>query len=445
MLFQTNIKYSEIFRIAYPIILGSVAQNILNVTDTAFLGRVGEVELGAGAIGGIYYFVVVMLAWGFGIGLQIIVARRNGEKLYTEIGRTIDHGVYFLIPLALLMFSLMKFFSGSILSTVVESEDVVRATLDFINYRSFGIFFAFINVLFRAFYVGVAQTRVITFTTLIMAVINAFLDYCLIFGNFGFPQMGIAGAALASVIAEISATVFFILYSKYLFATSKYQLFHFKSLSLKLYLHIIRVALPMMLQNFLSLASWLIFFLFVEKMGERELAISNIIRSFYMVLMIPMWGLSAAVNTLVSFLMGAGREQEVMPLVKKVVVMCMAGVGFLVMLGSLFPTLALGIYTNDSVLIRQAMPAVYVINLAALFLAAAFILFSAVSGTGKTNISFIIEVIVLILYLSFTWYLVMIVRGSIALVWAAECVYALLLGSLAFTYLKSGRWKGSMV
>lgn len=445
LFFQTNIKYKEITRIAYPIILGSIAQNILSVTNTAFLGRVGEVELGAGAIGGVYYFVVVMLAWGFGIGLQIIVARRNGETTYAEIGRTIDHGIYFLVPLAIIMFSLMKFFSDGILGNLLESDEVVQATVEYINYRSYGIFFAFAHVLFRAFYVGVANTRVITYSTFLMAIINAFLDYCLIFGNFGFPKMGIAGAGLSSVIAEIFAALYFIYYTRFKFSTSKYQLFYFKRFDLKLYLHIIRISLPMMLQNFLSLASWLAFFLLVEKMGERELAISNIIRSFYMLMMIPMWGLAAAVNTLVSFLIGSKRQDEVMQLVFKVVMLCLAGVGFMVIIGTFLPHFAVRIYTNDTTLITEAMPVVHVVNLAALMLSAAFILFSAVSGTGKTQVSFIIEVIVLILYITYTYYFVMIAKGSISVVWAAECVYALMLGSLSFLYLKSGRWKGSIV
>jgi putative MATE family efflux protein len=445
LLFRTNIKYSEIIQIAYPIILGSIAQNILNVTDTAFLGRVGEIELGAGAIGGVYYFVVVMLAWGFGIGAQIIVARRNGETSYTEIGRTIDHGAYFLIPLAVIMFSLMKFFSDDILGSILESEDIRAATGEYLNFRSYGVFFAFIQVLFRAFYVGVGHTRVITFTTLVMAVVNVLLDYCLIFGNFGFPKMGIAGAALASVIAEGIATVFFIVYTQYWFSTSKYHLFHFKGFDFKLYLQIIRVSLPMMMQNFLSLASWLAFFLLVEKMGERELAISNIIRSFYMVLMIPMWGLAAAINTLVSFLIGAKRQDEVMPLVYKVMILCLGGVGFMVLLGTFMPSLAVRIYTNDHDLITQTLPVVYVINLAAILLSVAFIFFSAVSGTGKTQVSFFIEVLVLILYLTYTYYIVIIYRGNISSVWAAECVYAVLLGFLSFLYLKSGKWKGSVV
>ena len=201
----------------------------------------------------------------------------------------------------------------------------------------------------------------------------------------------------------------------------------------------------MMLQNFLSLASWLAFFLLVEKMGEHELAISNIIRSFYMLMMIPMWGLAAAVNTLVSFLIGSKRQDEVMQLVYKVVMLCMAGVGFMVIIGSFLPHFAVMIYTNDATLITEAMPVVHVVNLAALMLSAAFIFFSAVSGTGKTQVSFIIEVIVLVIYLGYAWYIIMIAKGNISVVWAAECVYSLILGSLSFLYLKSGKWKGSVV
>ena len=93
---RTSVKYSEIWKIAYPIILGSLAQNILNVTDTAFLGRVGEVALGASAIGGIFYLVIVMLSWGFGIGTQIIIGRRNGEGKFQDIGATLEHAFFFL-------------------------------------------------------------------------------------------------------------------------------------------------------------------------------------------------------------------------------------------------------------------------------------------------------------------------------------------------------------
>jgi putative MATE family efflux protein len=443
--FKTAISYNEIWKIAYPIILGSIAHNLLNVTDTAFLGRVGEVELGAGAVGGLYYLAIIMLAWGFGIGLQIIVARRNGEGNHTEIGRIIQHGLFFLLPLALLMFLFMQFNTSYILDLMVESDVVAQATEEYIVYRNLGVFVSFINILFRAFFVGIGRTYIIIFTTTLMALVNIFLDYCLIFGNFGFPEMGIAGAAIASVLAEVCAMLLFFIYSYFLFPSRNYQLFNFGRFDFALYLRIIRISIPMMGQHFLSLATWLAFFLFVEKMGEQPLAISNIIRSYYMILLVPMWGFASATNTLVSYLIGAGRSDEVMSLTIKIMVIAIVLVGFMVLLGLIFPAQALMVYTNDPLLIAGSIPLVKVISLAAIGLSVAFIFFSAVSGTGKTQMAFIMEVAVLIIYFVYTWYIVVIYHGSITQVWVAELLYAILLLAFSGIYLRTGRWRKAVV
>ena len=74
----------QIWNVSYPIFLSLLAQNVINVTDTAFLGRVGEVELGASAMGGLYYICAFTIAFGFSTGSQIIMARRNGERNYSS-------------------------------------------------------------------------------------------------------------------------------------------------------------------------------------------------------------------------------------------------------------------------------------------------------------------------------------------------------------------------
>ncbi len=440
---KTTIKYREVWLIAYPIILGSIAQNLLNITDTAFLGRVGMIALGAGAIGGIFYLIAAMLAWGFGIGTQIIIARRRGEQAWPEIGRTFQHGFYFQLPLALTLFSVMQFFAADILRPILQSAEVYSATLEFITYRSYGIFFAGVNMLYRGFYVGIARTKVITYTTVVMALVNIILDYVLIFGKFGFPEMGLAGAAVASVIAELSATVFFTFYSIFRLNGHQYTLYKLHPFNRELYRRMILLALPVMAQNFLSMAAWLVFFLFVEKLGEQALAVSNIIRSFYIVLMVPMWGFASATNTLVSGLIGEGRKEEVMSLALKIVRLCFVLVLGIVAFGSLFPEFALRIYTNDAALIAISLPALYVVNLAALMLGVAFIFFNAVSGTGKTQISFMIEVVVIVIYLIYTYIIADYLRLEVHWVWTAEYLYAFLLGALSFLYLRSGRWKGA--
>jgi putative MATE family efflux protein len=298
-------------------------------------------------------------------------------------------------------------------------------------------------MLFRGFYVGIARTKVITYTTIVMASVNVILDYLLIFGKLGFPEMGIAGAALASVIAEFSASLFFTLYTLFKLNGHQYSLYARHRFNRELYRRIILLALPVMAQNFLSMASWLVFFLFVEKLGEQALAVSNIIRSFYIVLMVPMWGFASATNTLVSGLIGEGRKEEVLSLVMKIVRLCFLLVLGIVAFGAFFPGVALKIYTNDESLIALSLPVLYVVNLAAVMLSAAFIFFNAVSGTGKTQVSFLIEVIVIVIYLIYTYFMADYFRLPIHWVWTAEYLYAFLLGMLSFLYLKSGRWKGA--
>ena len=189
--------------------LGNIAQTIITFTDTAFLGHLGVVALGASMLAGLFYLLFTTVALGFAIGIQIIVARRFGERNYGRIGVIFQHGSLFVLLLGIILFSVLYFFSDPLLLRIIDSPNIYAASMEYIEYRQFGILFVCFNFLYRALYVGISNTKVITYSTIIMAVVNIVLDYCLIFGNLGFPQMGIGGAALASLCAEISAFVFF--------------------------------------------------------------------------------------------------------------------------------------------------------------------------------------------------------------------------------------------
>ncbi|MEE4258613.1 MAG: MATE family efflux transporter [Bacteroidales bacterium] len=442
---KTTISYTRIWQIAYPIILGSIAQNLINFTDTAFLGRVGEIALGAGALGGLLYLAFIMLGLGFGTGAQIIIARRFGENNMKQIGPVVEHSIYFLLPLALLVFLLMRYGSVFMLQYAVASQEVYEATIDFLKYRSFGIFFAFINMVFRSFYVGLAKTKVITYTTIVLAITNIIFDYLLIFGHYGFPELGIEGAAIASVIAEAVAMLFFIAYTYATIRFKDYDLFCFCQVSLSRLKRILTVAVPIMMQSFLSLFVWFIFFLFIEKLGESSLAVSNIIRSIFVVLMMPIWGFSTATNTLVSYLIGQQRSGEVMSLILKIVRLCFLGVLAIVSIGLIFPEYVLSVYTNNAALIELGIPILYVVSIGALFLSIGFIFFNGVSGTGKTNVSLLIELIVLVIYLSYAYTMVYVAKVTIAGVWTTEILYGIMLAVFSFIYLKKGRWGESRI
>jgi len=442
---KTSITYKRIWTIAYPIILGSIAQNLINFTDTAFLGRVGEIALGAGALGGLFYLAIIMLGLGFGTGAQIIIARRYGEDNPKQIGAVVEHSLFFLLPLALLVFSLMYFWSSAILGKAVSSEGVYEGTVAFLKYRAFGIFFAFTNLTFRSFYVGISRTKVITYTTIVLATVNIVLDYLLIFGKFGFPEMGITGAALASVIAEIAGTVFFFTYTFVNIDFREFNLFHFVRPSFEKMLNILKVSVPTMLQSFFSLSVWFVFFLFIEKLGESALAVSNIIRSVFVILLIPIWGFAAATNSLVSQLIGQGRSNEVLSLIYKIARLCFIGVLAIVSVGLVFPRFIMSIYTNDHLLIEMGIPLLYIVSGGAMLLSIGLILFNGVTGTGKTQISLALEMVVLAIYLSYAYVMVYVFQAQITVVWTAEPVYGSLLALFSFIYLKSNKWRSGRI
>ncbi len=432
--------YHSIWKISYPIIFGLVAQNILNVIDTAFLGRLSDVAIGAGAIGGLFYFALITIGMGFGIGAQIMIGRKNGEKNYAEIGPIVYHTFFFLSITAIMLFALFNYIAPVFLKNIISSPAIYKGSLEFFEYRIWGILFAFLNITFSSFYIGIVRTRVLTFSTTLMAVVNIILDYFLIFGHWGFPEMGIGGAALASVIAEAVVTLFFIIYTLQL-KNKKYGLFKLRKLNFGLLRSISNLSIPVMLQYFMSFSGWFIFFIIVERISEEALAISNVIRSIYMVIMIPVWGLSMAVNTIVSNVIGQERHDDVLPLIKKVVLISIISSLIMVQGNIFFPRLLISFYTNNPLLIEHAIPVLNVVTVAMMVFSVAMVLFSSVSGSGNTKITLFFEVYAISTYIIVAYLLAIVFHLPIAYVWIVEIIYFLIIGISSYFYLKSNKWQ----
>lgn len=433
--------YKSIWRISTPIIIGLVAQNLMVVIDTAFLGRLGEVTLGASAIGGVFFLCLVMLGAGFAIGLQIIIGRRNGEGNIHSIGTVFDHALYFVAALALFLMLMVTHAAPSILGFFLKSEAVLAESLIYLDYRRFGFLFGFLVLCFNSFYTGITRTRILIVSTSLMAAVNILLDYLLIFGNFGFPAMGIAGAALATNIAEVTVFVFYVLWSYKSLTVKNYRLFRFDKPTVSQYASLLKISVPVMFQYFFSFSAWFAFFLIIEQIGETVLAASNITRSVYMLLMIPVWGLSSATNALVSNIIGQGRIDDVIPLVKKVILTGLLISAVIVQLTLFFPDVIASFFTEEPHLVEATVPLLRIISIALLAFSAGMILFSAVSGTGKTTVALVIELLSISFYLMTAFAMVTWTEATAAMVWFVEVIYFTMLGLGSLAYLYSGKWK----
>ncbi|MDR3118059.1 MAG: MATE family efflux transporter [Mediterranea sp.] len=435
----------HIWSISYPILLSLLAQNIINVTDTAFLGHVSEVVLGASAMGGLFYVCIYTIAFGFSVGSQIVIARRNGEQQYRDVGPVMIQGCIFLLALAILFFGLTKTFGGNIMRVIVSSDAIYDATMQFINWRMFGFFFSFASAMFRAFYIGITRTKVLTINAIVMALTNVVLDYLLIFGKFGFPEMGIKGAAIASVIAEAGSILFFLIYTFLTVDLKKYGLNKLYTFDATLLIRILGISCFTMLQYFLSMSTFFVFFMVVERLGQRELAIANIVRSIYVLLYIPVSALATTANSLVSNTIGAGKAQHVMALVKKI-----ARMDFLVMAGlagliALFPSIVLSVYTKDASLISSCIPSVHVICAAMLIASIGNVAFNSISGTGNTRAALMLESGTLVFYVAYLLVIGIGLRPPVEICFTTEIVYYTLLLIGSYAYLKKANWQNKKV
>jgi MATE family multidrug resistance protein len=438
---QVNTSYRDILNMAYPVMVGSIATTVLNVTDSAFLGRVGEVELGASAIGGVLYFVFVMIGISVGIGTQILIARRAGERKHEEIGAIVDQSMLLMMVLSALIFILLKFIIPDILSGLIKDHQVASAVGRFLNYRSYGIFFVMTATVFRSFFVGIAQPKIFAAYSFFMAAVNIYLCDLLIFGRNGFFAMGIAGAGLASSLSEFVALIFLVVYTLSKSNIHEFRLFRFKSLSHELNKKIIGLSAPLVIQNILSMLGWFLFFLFIEKSGKHALAISNAVRGVYMIAMTPVWGYSVAANSMISNLIGQNRSDEVLLLLNRILKMALATTLVFSVISFIFRRELLSIFTDNSALINDSMSSLNVVLISMFVFSVAIVMVSAVSGTGATRMALYIEVLAILIYLIYIYYTTFVSNSAVEIVWMSEFVYWVITFGLSFIYVRSLRWK----
>lgn len=435
----------HIVKISTPILLSLLAQNIIQVIDTAFLGRVGEVELGASALAGIVYIAIYTLGFGFSMGAQILIGRRNGEGNYSQIGDIVVQGAIFLLVPAILLIPLLRYGAVHWLPALFESPEVAGAITEYLEWRVFGIVFAFINLMFRAFYIGTARTKVLTLNALVMALTNVVFDYGLIFGNLGMPEMGMAGAAIASVIAEFTSTVFFFLHTRRTVDLEKYG-FRRIRFQWSVVSKVLDISIFMMVQQLFSVVTWLLFFVFIENyMGERPLAVTNIVRSFYTILTIPSHSLGSVASTLVSNTIGAGKKDEVLDLVKRIAIISLVVMLCVIAVVSAFPRTMVRIYTDNPSLINDTVLPLYVLMSSLPLYSVGSVLFNSVSGTGNTRTALLFEVVTLVFYLTHMWFVIIHMRFSVAVAWTTEHVYWFFLAAFSFIYLRSKKWMNRQI
>lgn len=429
--------YRQIWLINLPVMVSLLMEQVINLTDSIFLGRVGHIELGASAIAAMYYMVVYMLGFGFSIGTQVVIARLNGEGRTREAGKAFFQGLYFLSVFAIAVFVLSKLFSPALLRLMISSDDVWRATVEYIGWRDYSYLFAFPLLAIRAFFIGTTRTKILTFNAVVMVACNVAFNWLLIFGRGGFPQMGIGGAALGSSLAALAGLLFMVLYMQRRVDRTHYDIQ--PVFDLRLSLHLLGVSVWTMVRQFFCTAPWFLFFLTIEHLGEVELAAANVVRSVSMIFFVIVISFATTMISLTGNLIGAGLAKEIAPTGRRVIALnYMLGLP-LIALALAFSGSLLKLFTADAMVVATAFTPLCVMLSTFLVSVPGYTWCNTVIGTGDTRAALVIQMITIAVYLCYLFLLSRSPGIPLAVYWTAEQLYVLMLFLLSMLYLKRGR------
>ncbi len=438
-------SYKNIFAVAFPIMLGSAAQNVIGLSDSIFLFHYSELDFAAIALVSVFYLIIASIGYGFSKGGQIIIARRLGEWDIKGISRSFYTLLIFEIVLAIIMFVFMRYGSSWFLKFFIKSPDIYEHSLMYIKVRAFGVFFSYAGISIIALYTGIARTKFIIVDSIILVVSNVILNYLLIFGEFGFPEMGIRGAALASVSAEVIGISIFVIYMILGGSAKQWGLNLIPKFEFGTFKNILKLSSPIVAQSVISLGSLFIFFSLIEVfLGQKALAISNLIRNVSLILTIPSWGFSSAINTFVGQMIGSRKRMGVMPIIRKTANMNLIITLILALPVVLFPSFTLyPLFGGENVnLIYEGRNVFYVLFVILILASVGMVYFNGLSGTGASMHGMKIQAGISVVYLLYIYLILKYANPSLELAWTAEILYWILVIFFSLKYMFSKRWYG---
>ena len=434
-----NYTYKQIWLINLPIMVSLLMEQLINLTDSIFLGHVSQIDLGASALAAMYYTAIYMLGFGFSLGAQVVIARRNGEGRHKDVGKVFFQGLFFLSVFAVVVFILFKLFSPALLRMVISSGNVYQATMQYIEWRDYSYLFAFPLLAIRAFFTGTTKTTILTANSVVMVVCNIVFNYLLIFGKAGFPKWGISGAAIGSSLAELVGLLFMIVYMWRHVDKKQYGLR--AVFDIKLSLHLLDISVWTMVRSFFCIAPWFLFFVAIEHLGECELAAANVVRSISMLFFVIVNSFATTTISLVSNLIGAKQIEKVMLTCRRVIKLnYIIGIP-LMLLAFAFSGVLLRLFINEAAVIHTAFYPFCVMLSTFIISVPAYTYCKTVIGTGNTKIAFIFQMINITIYLVYLFILSRFRNIPLAIYWSAEQLYVIVLFALSLWYLKKNKWQ----
>jgi len=445
----------NIIKIGLPLLASQMSHYLMNLADTAMVGRLGVQQLAAISMSSLFFYIFAVLVWPISIGAQAISSRRFGklndssrtdkESLFIFTGQVLDNAI--LTGAVLGIIGIISFGAAPVVLTLlIKDKALLPYSLGYLSIMRWVFPIIGISSAFTGFLSGIRRTKIIMFTTLIPNILNVFLNYLFIFGKLGMPAMGIRGAALGTLLANGTAPIMLIIYILTSKSIKKYKVFHFKKLDMQMVGKIIRFSYPAAIQNGGAFAIFLLYQSMVGGIGTVYLAATHIVFSMYRINKTIAGGLARGASILTGNALGVNdfkKANEIIIAMEKIAFV--VGISIL-MTVLIFPQYIVSIYTTDEQTIELGIKA---LRFFAIFFFAEVMGFSLeiiFQNIGWAKYVLMSEVITNLLFiLTMTWITTEIFGFGIYGAWLSFGLYQLFHALILIAGYISKKWEKIIV
>jgi MATE family multidrug resistance protein len=431
-------RIRTILTLSLPIVGGMVSQNVLNLVDTAMVGDMGDAALAAVGAGSFANFMCVALVMGLSSGVQAMSARRLGEGKMREVALPLNGGLMLAILVGLPLCGLTWWLTPRLFPTLAPEPQVAEIGAGYLQARLLALVAVGMNFAFRGHWNGVNRSVVYLRTLVVMHGVNIALNWLLIYGNLGAPQLGAVGAGVASAVSTWVGTAMYLVQG---LALARDQGFASGLPDRETLRTMLRLSLPASLQQFLFAAGWVALFAILGRMGTQTGAAANVLVQLMLISILPGLAMGMAAASLVSQALGRKDPADAKAWGWDVAKVAVAVMGLLGLFMAAFPDLLLAPFLDTPETAELARAPLRLFGLSVALDGVGLVLMNALFGAGASRqVAAVSITLQWGLFLPLAWFLGPHLGLGLMAIWAAQIGYRLLQAGVFAWIWQRGRW-----
>ncbi len=436
----------RILNLAIPILMAYLSQTLMSLIDIAMVGRLGAVAVAAVGLGGMLTYAFSSFLNAIQAGVQTVVARRVGQGRHDDAAAALRSTLYFSLVTGSVFAILVIATARRFLPVINPDNEVAVLCTAYVQLRGISLGPVMAGYVFYAFYNGISQPRIHLVVSVIANTLNVVLNYGLIFGRLGLPEMGAPGAGLATTLSTVTAFILYALFTRAKRIRHQYPGIWNWPRDAQTLGKILKLSLPISAQNFVVMLGFTMFMVLMGWVSTLALAASEIIFNILSFSFMPAMGFLYATQTLVSESIGHERHDIAERVTKTATQLCVLLMGTMGVLFIVFPEPILRIFTPDTAIIATGIMPLQILGLVQFFDAVGMVHHGALVGAGDNTFQALAEMILMwLFFIPATYITSIILDWGITSGWAALGFYIIAYAAMAFLRFRHGPWRQIVV